>query len=150
MAAQELPTPKSALPPKPRTPTSSSKVCPERYDTVLDELGANLSGGQKQRLSLARAFLRNAPILLMDEPTSGLDTVTEAQLSETLDALRKGKTTISIAHRLSSIEDADRILVLERGRIVEEGTHAELLRRGGLYHSLHDAQDRGDNERAAI
>jgi ATP-binding cassette subfamily B protein len=92
---------------------------PQRYDTMLDESGNNLSGGQKQRIALARAFLRNAPILFMDEPTSGLDHRTEAELNETLDDLARGKTTITIAHRKASIETAGRILALEGGRVVE-------------------------------
>jgi ATP-binding cassette subfamily B protein len=91
---------------------------PEGYDTILDELGANLSGGQRQRIALARAFLRDAPILVMDEPTSGLDNDTEADLLETLEELTRGKTTIAIAHRRSMIEAADRTLVLERGQII--------------------------------
>jgi ATP-binding cassette subfamily B protein len=116
------------------------QALPEGYDTILDEQGSNLSGGQRQRLALARAFLRNAPILVLDEPSSGLDAVTEAQLSETIDELAQGRTTIVIAHRLSTVERADRILVLDRGRIAEEGRHEELLQRGGLYRALYDAQ----------
>jgi ABC-type multidrug transport system fused ATPase/permease subunit len=119
---------------------------PEGYDTLLDESGANLSGGQRQRIALARAFLRGAPILLMDEPTSGLDTVTESQLAETLEELTRGKTTITIAHRLSSIENADRILVLEEGRVAQEGTHRELIASEGLYRTLHDAQERTETD----
>jgi ATP-binding cassette, subfamily B, bacterial len=93
---------------------------PQGYDTILEELGANLSGGQRQRIALARAFLRDAPILIMDEPTSGLDHATEADLMKTLEELTRGKTTITIAHRLSAIEAAERTLVLENGRIVRE------------------------------
>lgn len=110
---------------------------PEGYDTVLDELGGNLSGGQKQRIALARAFLRDAPVLLMDEPTSGLDYITESRLSGTLRDLTRGKTAITIAHRLSTIEDAGRILVLDRGRIVQQGAHEELIRREGVYRDLY-------------
>jgi ATP-binding cassette, subfamily B, bacterial len=119
---------------------------PERYETMLDEAGSNLSGGQKQRIALARAFLRDAPILLMDEPTSGLDTVTESQLAETLDQLTRGKTTLTIAHRLSSIENAGRILVLADGCVMQEGTHAELIQQEGLYRSLHEAQERTETD----
>jgi ATP-binding cassette, subfamily B, bacterial len=97
---------------------------PHGYDTVLDELGANLSGGQRQRIALARAFLRDAPILVMDEPTSGLDHTTEAELLKTLDELTRGKTTITIAHRSSAIEAADRTLLLENGRIVNSDKRA--------------------------
>jgi ABC-type multidrug transport system fused ATPase/permease subunit len=113
---------------------------PQGYDTVLDEQGANLSGGQRQRIALARAFLRNSPILILDEPTSGLDAVTEGQLTETLDDLARGPTTIIIAHRFSTIERADRILVLEKGRVAQEGTHADLVAQPGLYRDLFEAQ----------
>jgi ABC-type multidrug transport system fused ATPase/permease subunit len=113
---------------------------PDGYDTVLDESGGNLSGGQRQRIALARAFLRNAPILVLDEPTSGLDAVTEASLTETLDELAHGKTTIIIAHRFSTIEKADMIFVLEQGRVVQCGRHGELLSQGGLYRELFEAQ----------
>ena len=116
------------------------EALPEGYDTVLDEQGGNLSGGQRQRLALARAFLRNAPILILDEPTSGLDAVTEASLTETLRELARGRTTIIIAHRFSTIENADRILVLQAGRVVQQGRHAELLAQDGLYRELYDAQ----------
>jgi ATP-binding cassette subfamily B protein len=112
---------------------------PEGYDTILDELGNNLSGGQRQRIALARAFLRDAPILLMDEPTTGLDSLTEAELLETLNDLRHGKTTLLIAHRLSAAEMADRVLVLGGGRIVQQGTHAELIALPGVYRMLYDA-----------
>lgn len=120
---------------------------PEGYSTELDELGSNLSGGQRQRISLARAFLRNSPILLMDEPTSGLDSITEAELMETLKDLIRGKTTIMIAHHLATVEIADRILVLDGGRIVQEGTHTELLREPGPYRTLYEAQSE-ENRRA--
>ena len=113
---------------------------PEGYDTMLDEQGGNLSGGQRQRLALARAFLRNAPILVLDEPTSGLDAVTEAQLTETLEELARGKTTIIIAHRFSTIDKADWILVLDGGRVAQQGTHGELMGQPGLYRELFEAQ----------
>ena len=121
---------------------------PEAYNTMLDEQGSNLSGGQRQRIALARAFLRNSPILILDEPTSGLDAVTEAQLSETLEELSRGRTTIIIAHRLSTIEAADQILVLKEGTIVQQGTHAELIAQPGLYREMYDAQ-RGEEESIA-
>ena len=113
---------------------------PDGYDTVLDEQGSNLSGGQRQRIALARAFLRNSPILILDEPTSGLDAVTESELTETLDELVRGRTTIIIAHRFSTIEHADRILVLGKGVVVQEGTHQELVDQPGPYRELFDAQ----------
>jgi ABC-type multidrug transport system fused ATPase/permease subunit len=119
---------------------------PERYNTMLDEQGSNLSGGQRQRIALARAFLRNAPIVILDEPTSGLDAVTEAQLSETLEELSRGRTTIIIAHRLSTIEGADQILVLRDGSIVQHGTHAELVGQSGLYREMYEAQRGQENE----
>jgi ABC-type multidrug transport system fused ATPase/permease subunit len=116
------------------------EAMPDGYDTVLDEGGANLSGGQRQRLALARAYLGNAPILVLDEPTSGLDAVTESQLTEALAELARGKTTIVIAHRFSTIESAHRILVLEHGRVVQEGRHADLIAQPGLYRRLYEAQ----------
>jgi ABC-type multidrug transport system fused ATPase/permease subunit len=113
---------------------------PDGYDTVLEEQGSNLSGGQRQRISLARAFLRNSPILILDEPTSGLDAVTESQLTDTFVELASGRTTIIIAHRFSTIERADRILVLDKGVVVQEGTHGELVTQPGRYRDLFEAQ----------
>jgi ATP-binding cassette subfamily B protein/subfamily B ATP-binding cassette protein MsbA len=110
---------------------------PDRYDTVIGERGATLSGGQRQRLAIARALLKDAPLLLMDEPTSSLDTITESMLLEALVRLRKGRTTFVIAHRLSTVRDADQILVLDGGRIVQRGTHAELIATTGLYATLY-------------
>lgn len=109
---------------------------PQGYDTPLGESGAKLSGGQRQRIALARAFLRNAPILLLDEATSALDNESEHFIQQSLETLQKGRTTIVIAHRLSTIEKADNIIVLEKGKILEQGTHAELLATNGLYQQL--------------
>ena len=110
---------------------------PEGYQTLAGERGARLSGGQRQRLSLARAVLKDAPILLLDEPTSALDTESEALVQEALERFMAGKTTMVIAHRLSTIRDANRVLVLEHGQIVEEGSHDELMARGGRYQELY-------------
>ncbi|MFM1770855.1 MAG: hypothetical protein RJA22_3384 [Verrucomicrobiota bacterium] len=115
---------------------------PEGYNTVLGERGSTLSGGERQRIAIARALLKNAPILILDEPTSALDAATEALLLEALERLMAGRTTFLIAHRLSTVRHASRILVLQEGQIAESGTHDELLRRGGLYARLHDLQFR--------
>lgn len=106
---------------------------PEGYDTLLGERGVTLSGGERQRLGIARALLRNAPVLILDEPTSALDSETEFVILEALERLMQGRTTLIIAHRLSTVRHADRILVLEGGCIVETGSHTELLNRGGAY-----------------
>ena len=111
---------------------------PNGYKTVIGEDGERLSGGQRQRLSIARALLRDAPILLLDEATSALDTESEAKVQIALDNLAKERTSIVIAHRLSTIEKADRIYVLVDGKIVESGTHKELLKAAGAYHKLHN------------
>jgi ATP-binding cassette subfamily B protein/subfamily B ATP-binding cassette protein MsbA len=110
---------------------------PDGYDTALGERGVTLSGGERQRLSIARAFLKDAPILILDEPTSALDTRTELALLEALERLMTGRVTFLIAHRLSTVRVADHVIVLDRGRIVERGTHGELLTRSGLYADLH-------------
>lgn len=113
---------------------------PNNYDTMIGERGVKLSGGQKQRISIARAVLKNSPILIMDEATSSVDTETELLIQEALDRLIVGRTTIIIAHRLSTVRNADRIIALEGTGIVEAGTHNELLEQGGLYHKLYTAQ----------
>jgi ATP-binding cassette subfamily B protein/subfamily B ATP-binding cassette protein MsbA len=113
---------------------------PQGYHTVIGERGATLSGGERQRLSIARALLKNAPILILDEPTSALDAASESLLLEALERLAKGRSTFIIAHRLSTIRRATRILVLKDGTIAESGSHEELLRRGGVYADLHRIQ----------
>jgi ATP-binding cassette subfamily B protein/subfamily B ATP-binding cassette protein MsbA len=113
---------------------------PEGYDTLIGERGATLSGGERQRIAIARAILKDAPILVLDEPTSALDAETERSLMDALERLMRGRTTFVIAHRLSTIRNAARIVVMDRGAIVEEGTQAELLTRGGRYSQLYELQ----------
>ncbi|MBR2615756.1 MAG: ABC transporter ATP-binding protein [Clostridia bacterium] len=119
---------------------------PEGYDTVIGERGVRLSGGQKQRLCIARVFLKNPPILILDEATSALDNTTEILIQRALDELCRGRTTLVVAHRLSTIKNADEIAVIAGGRITEKGRHEELLERGGTYRTLYEQQFRDDVE----
>lgn len=115
---------------------------PNGYDTVVGERGVKLSGGQKQRISIARVFLKNPSVLILDEATSALDTANEIAISKALDNLSKGRTTVVVAHRLTTVMNADEILVIEKGRVTERGTHRELLESGGLYSQLWSVADR--------
>lgn len=119
---------------------------PDGYDTVVGERGYRLSGGEKQRIAIARVLLKNPPVVLLDEATSALDSVSERVVQEALDAASVGRTTIAIAHRLSTIVDSDEILVVDGGRIVERGTHADLVRLGGLYATLAAEQQAEESE----
>ncbi len=109
-------------------------------ETIIGERGVKLSGGQKQRLAIARMFLKNPPILILDEATSALDTATEVKIQQALTELSKGRTTLVIAHRLATIKNADRIVVVTEDGIVEQGRHSELIAAGGIYSRLHKAQ----------
>jgi subfamily B ATP-binding cassette protein MsbA len=118
---------------------------PAGYDTVIGEMGVQLSGGQRQRLAIARALLKDAPVLILDEATSALDSESEHAVQAAVESLMTGRTTLVIAHRLSTVRRADRILVVEDGRIVGSGTHGELLEKGSLYKRLHELQLLGES-----
>ena len=115
---------------------------PHGYDTEVGERGVRLSGGQKQRLSIARVFLKNPAVLILDEATSALDNTTEILIQSALDELCKGRTTVIVAHRLSTVKNADEIAVIDNGEIAEKGTHAELMKQNGIYKKLYSLQFR--------
>jgi len=125
------------------------RALPLGYDTVVGESGIKLSGGQRQRIAIARALLKDAPVLILDEATSSLDTQSEREVQKALEALMTGRTSFVIAHRLSTILNADRIIVLKDGRIVEQGRHEELLAAGGEYKNLYEQQFRDERPLAA-
>ena len=127
-----------------------AQALPEGYDTFIGERGVQLSGGQRQRVSIARALLKDAPVLVLDEATSHLDAVSEAQVRQALDRLSRGRTTLVIAHRLSTIREADEIVVLDEGRVAEHGSHADLIARGGLYARLVATQLAASDQLSAV
>ena len=123
---------------------------PHGYDSVVGERGQALSGGERQRISIARALLIDPRVLILDEATSSVDTTTEIEIQQALENLIRGRTTIAVAHRLSTLRRADRLVVLDRGAVVEEGGHDELMRRDGAYRKLYDAQARQAATEAAL
>ena len=143
------PTPRSSAPPISRMPPNSSAGCPAASRAQLGERGVTLSGGQRQRIAIARAILRDAPLLLLDEATSSLDAESETLVQTALEELMRHRTTLVIAHRLATVLSCDRILVMEQGRIVEQGTHASLVAANGLYARLARLQFEGRERRTA-
>ena len=139
-ANPKRPTKKFAKPPASLLPMILSKNFPKGYDTIVGERGIFLSGGQRQRIAIARAVLVNAPVLILDEATSALDAESERLVQKALANLMQNKTSIVIAHRLSTIRRADKIVVMERGKIIQTGTHSELLEKGGIYKKLYELQ----------
>jgi subfamily B ATP-binding cassette protein MsbA len=123
---------------------------PDGYETMIGERGVTLSGGQRQRITIARAIIRDSPILILDEPSAGLDAESEKLVFDALEHLLEGKTSIVIAHRLATVRRADVIFVVDSGRVVEQGTHDELLRHGGLYSRLYELQFKGEEERELV
>jgi ATP-binding cassette, subfamily B, heavy metal transporter len=123
---------------------------PKQYEALVGERGLKLSGGEKQRVSIARTILKNPEILVLDEATSALDTFTEQDIQEALRRISMNRTTIVIAHRLSTVVDADEIIVLDKGRIAERGRHVDLLRQGGLYAGMYNRQKEADAARKKL
>ena len=119
---------------------------PDGYETMIGERGVTLSGGQRQRITIARAIIRDSPILILDEPSAGLDAASEKLVFDALENLMKGKTSMVIAHRLAPVRRADLIFVIDHGRVVEQGTHEELLAQGGLYSHLYELQFKGEED----
>jgi len=126
------------------------KVLPHGYETEVGERGLKLSGGEKQRVAIARTILKGPPVLLLDEATSALDSYTEKEIQDALERVSKGRTTLVIAHRLSTVINADNIIVIEAGQVVERGTHAQLLEKGGLYAGMWNRQREADAAREKL
>jgi ABC-type transport system involved in Fe-S cluster assembly fused permease/ATPase subunit len=126
------------------------RALPDGYDTMVGERGLKLSGGEKQRVAIARAILKNPPILVLDEATSALDSHTEKEIQDAIDRISRNRTSVVIAHRLSTIVHADLILVLEKGRLIEQGTHAQLMTAGGLYSSMWNRQRQAEKAREEL